>query len=118
MVKSSGESRNKSQGPSEKEIPICKKIVGEPILGEVVWKRAQRAYQIIKLLSKWWGKIPECVGYFTEKKANKAWPEMDYCIFVGKKDFFFHIEHQQRIKDCNLFKNFKHGLINKISSLV
>ena len=117
MVKSSGESRNKSQGPSEKEIPICKKIVGEPILGEVVWKRAQRAYQIIKLLSKWWGKIPGCVGYFTEKrliKRDQKWTT----AFLLEKRLFFHIEHEQRIKDCNLFKNFKHGLINKISSLV
>ena len=69
------------------------------------------------MLSKWWGKIPECVGYFTKKRLIKHDQKWTTAFFAGKKTFF-HIEHEQRIKDCNLFKNFKHGLINKISSLV
>ena len=47
-------------------------------------------------------------------KRDQKWTT----AFLLEKRLFFHIEHEQRIKDCNLFKNFKHGLINKISSLV
>ena len=56
MVKSSRESGNKSQGPSEKEIHICKKIVGEPILGEVVWEESSESIPNNKIAFEMMGK--------------------------------------------------------------